>query len=151
MLKHNSHLTAITRKSLPSPVKWILKHYPTLGKVLDFGCGKCASINPPEWDSYDPYYKPNGIKQNQYDTILCTYVLCTLTKKEREKILTKIVSLLEPLLGIAFITVRNDKPKQGWGYSKKNTYQGRTPELDRMMRLIYSNSQYRIYILLSPM
>lgn len=146
-LENKSHLTAIVRKSLPTPVKWILKTQAILGKVLDFGCGKCAHINPPDWDNYDPYYNPNGIKQKQYNTIFCTYVLCTLPKADRAKVLTQIESLLEPMLGLAFITVRNDKPKQGWGFSKRNTYQGRATELDKRLHLLHSTSQYRIYIL----
>lgn len=144
-LRNLPHRTAIVRKSLPTPVKWIIHKIGISGKVLDFGCGKCAPINPPEWDSYDPYYKPDGIKQKKYDIILCTYVLCTLTKGERNAVLNKISSLLKKDTGEAFIVVRNDKPKQGWGYSKRNTYQGRTPELDQLMKLVHSTSQYRIY------
>jgi 2-polyprenyl-3-methyl-5-hydroxy-6-metoxy-1,4-benzoquinol methylase len=147
---HQSHLTAISRKTIPTPVKWVLQNYTISGKVLDFGCGKCASINPSHWDNYDPYYNPNGIKQKKYDTIFCTYVLCTLPKSERQQVLKQIISLLEPIYGVAFISVRNDTPKQGWGLSKRNTYQGRATELDKMLLLLYSNSQYRIYILASP-
>lgn len=155
--ENKSHLTAIVRKTLPTPVKWILqnqkppnasqKHF---GKVLDFGCGKCDSINPPDWDSYDPYYNPKGIKRKKYDTIFCTYVLCTLTNEERKKVLEQIESLLEPILGVAYITVRNDKPKQGWGFTKRNTYQGRATELNGKLQLIHSTSQYRIYFLRPP-
>lgn len=145
--ENKSHLTAIVRKELPSPVKWILKTQTSFGKVLDFGCGKCAPINPPDWDNYDPYYNPNGIKQKKYDTVFCTYVLCTLKKEDREKVLREIESLLKPRIGVAYISVRNDKPKQGWGFSRRNTYQGRTTELDKKLQLIHSTSQFRIYCL----
>lgn len=155
--ENKSHLTAIVRKTLPTPVKWILQHQkpPTaslkfFGKVLDFGCGKCSPVNPPDWDNYDPYYKPNGIKRKKYDTIFCTYVLCTLPRADREKILKQIESLLEPMLGVAYITVRNDKPKQGWGFSKRNTYQGRATELNGKLELVHSTSQFRIYRLPPP-
>jgi hypothetical protein len=144
-VKHQSHLTAIHRKDIPVPVKWILQNNKCLGKILDFGCGKCYLINPSKWDSYDPYYKPDGIKKEKYDTIFCTYVLCTLPKAERQSVLHQISLLLDPLFGIAYITVRNDKPKQGWGLSKRNTYQGRATELDKKLHLIRSTSQYRIY------
>ena len=155
--EHKSHLTAIVRKTLPTPVKWILQNQkpPTaslkfFGKVLDFGCGKCDSVNPPDWDNYDPYYNPYGIKRKKYDTIFCTYVLCTLPREEREKVLKQIESLLEPMIGVAYITVRNDKPKQGWGFSKRNTYQGRATELNGKLQLVRSTSQYRIYVLRPP-
>jgi SAM-dependent methyltransferase len=144
-LENKSHLTAIVRKKLPIPVRWILQTQKSFGKVLDFGCGKCSSINPPDWDNYDPYYKPTGIKQKKYDIIFCTYVLCTLPKDDRERVLKQIESLLKPKIGVAYISVRNDKPKQGWGFSKRNTYQGRATELDKKLELIHSTSQFRIY------
>lgn len=148
---HNkSYLTAISRKSLPAPVKWIIQYQTPLkllGKVLDFGCGRCASINPPEWDNYDPHFKPDGIKQEKYDTIFCTYVLCTLTNAERITVLEQVTSLLDPIHGVAYISVRNDKPKQGWGFNKRHTYQGRATELNGKLQLLHSTSQFRIYIL----
>lgn len=146
LLKHKPHLTAISRKTLPAPVQWLIRwlNNPQPYKILDFGCGKCASINPPHWDSYDPYFNPNGIKQKRYRTIFCTYVLCVLPKEERLTVLTQIQSLLSTN-GTAYISVRNDRPKQGWGFSKRNTYQGRSTNLQ--LQLVYSNSMFRIYSL----
>ncbi len=145
---HKSHLTAIHRRSLPAPVRWIIEkeiilEYTTDISILDFGCGKCATINPPHWDSYDPYYQPDGIKKKKYNIILCTYVLCVLPRGQRLKVLKRIQSLLSKN-GIAYISVRNDQPKQGWGLSKRKTYQGRA---NLSIPLIYSNSQFRIYLL----
>lgn len=146
---NKSHLTAIARKSLPAPVKCLIKHNPLLNKkrqkVLDFGCGKCKSINPSHWDSYDPHYNPDGIKKHKkYDTIFCTYVLCVVPKDDRYAILRRIQSLLSRS-GKAYISVRNDRPKQGWGFSKRNTYQGRANNLP--LEMLWGNSLFRIYVL----
>jgi len=141
---HKSHLTAIHRKSIPTPVKWILSNENISGNILDFGCGKCKSINPKHWDSYDPYYNPNGITKPKYNIILCTYVLCVLNLFERLKTLNEIKSLLDKN-GIAYIIVRNDKPKRGWGLSNRKTFQSKTPELNSMFPCIRSNSSYKIF------
>lgn len=147
-LYNQSHLTAISRKSLPAPVKWIVNNsfipFTNTTKVLDFGCGKCVSINPSNWDSYDPHYQPDGIKHKKYDIILCTYVLCVLPRSERHSVLRQIQLLLKKS-GIAFISVRNDRPRQGWGFSKRNTYQGRATNLP--IHEYHSTSQFKIYLL----
>lgn len=150
-IDHCSHLTAIHRTSLPAPVKWLLKNDLINGKVLDFGCGRCKDINPIQWDSYDPFYNPcdSIINKRKYETILCTYVLCVLPRQDRLAVLKRIQRLLNTRLvtgsSCAFISVRNDKPKQGWGLSKRNTYQGRASTLP--LEIIHSNSNFRIYLL----
>lgn len=146
-MKDNSHLTAIARKALPTPVRWLMRQgfvmdHPGIA-TLDYGCGKCASVNPEVWDNYDPYYAPNGIpKGKKYNIILCTYVLCVLPQEERPKVLRKIRSLLTKY-GVAYISVRNDRPKNGWGKSSRGTYQGRVRKL--ALPLLHQNSQFRIY------
>lgn len=153
---NKSHLTAIGRRSIPTPTKWLLTHSPAmmysdaefkkLGiKVLDYGCGHCYKVNPSSWHNYDPYYQPNAnFGTDRFDIIICNYVLCVLPRSERLKVLQHIQVLLR-LTGIAYITVRNDRPKQGWGVSSKGTYQGRVSKLP--LREIYSNSNFRIYLL----
>lgn len=127
------HKTAIARKALPLPVRWLLKKNLITGKVLDFGCGKCKALNDTilakhpgilSVDSYDPFYAPKGILLSQYDTIICTYVLCATREEEQSPILKQIQSLLEPN-GNAYISVRNDKPVWGYGLSSSGTYQRR--------------------------
>ena len=138
-----SHLTAITRKTLPLPTRWLLQKGLLVGKVMDYGCGKCAPVNPPEWFNYDPYYQPNAnFGNDRFDTIVCNYVLCTLPRQERLPIIKHIQVLLR-LNGIAYISVRNDRPKQGWGISKRGTYQGRSQRL--RIPIIRETSGYRIY------
>ena len=147
--KTNSHLTAISRKTLPSPVKWLINHSHlsrcfSHKTTLDYGCGKCEPINPPSWFNYDPRFHndPTVLVENFYQLILCTYVLCTLTAAERMPVLKQIQNLLSED-GIAYISVRSDRPAQGWGVSKKGTYQGRVRKLN--LPLVYKNSQFRIY------
>ena len=150
---HKSHLTAITRKELPVPTRWLIKNelvHP--GRtVLDYGCGKCFLINPPRWDSYDPHYRPDGINKSiKYNKIICNYVLCTiLSYFARLDILKDIQSHLNEN-GIAYITVRNDEPKSGWGLSTKRTYQCHLvaiPPLDE----IHCCHNFRVFKLTSDM
>jgi hypothetical protein len=148
-MKDKSHLTAITRKALPTPARWLMQHGYVLDHpfipTLDFGCGKCASVNPKTWVNYDPHYCPDTIAEGQrFNIIVCNYVLCVKTQEDRRKILKKIRYLLSEH-GIAYISVRNDKPKNGWGKSARGTYQGRVQKL--ALPLLYSNSQFRIYLL----
>jgi hypothetical protein len=148
-MKHKSYLTAIPRKALPTPTRWLLKgeHVDALSPhVLDFGCGKCASVNPVAWTSYDPHFKPLDLSklEGTFGRIICNYVLCTLPPEERIPVLRQIQKLLH-VDGIAFVSVRNDRPKNGWGLTSKGTYQGRVrfPFLTE----VYKNSQFRIYLL----
>ena len=142
----NSHKTAIARNTLPVPVRWLQKNGLIKGKyILDFGCGKCIDINPPDWDNYDPHFRPWSCWHKQvYDTILCTYVLCTLPESEERPILKEIQKKLKPT-GAAFISVRNDTPKSGHGISSKGTFQ-RKVVLPYLFE-IRATSQYRTYLL----
>lgn len=147
-MNHKSHLTAITRKTLPVPTRWLMKKGYVLNHLflatLDFGCGKCHEINNKHFpcDGYDPFFRPDGITRDKYNIIICNYVLCTLPAEERMAVLKKIKYLLSEN-GFAYIAVRNDKPKQGWGVSSRGTYQGRVRGLP--LELIHENSQFRMY------
>lgn len=163
----NSHLTAIARTALPLPVRWLLSQGMIHGRVLDYGCGKCKSLNDtvlakhPGVESvcsYDPHWHPASFSPvgqypinypkhsdwGTYDVILCTYVLCTVEEREQKTILRRVRSLLLPN-GVAYITVRNDEPKQGYGISSKGTFQRRV-ELPFLYELRETH-QYRIFLL----
>jgi hypothetical protein len=141
---NKTYLTAISRKTLPRPTRWLMKHGLLLGNVLDFGCGKCLHINPPKWDNYDPYYRPWPWHKSNYNTIICNYVLCVLPQAERMPVLKEIQRKLKEN-GLAFISVRNDRPKQGWGVNRRGTYQGRVRKLP--LALLYECSDFRTYLL----
>jgi len=145
-----SHLTAISRKALPKPTQWLLKHGLVLERpnglqVLDYGCGKCVSLNPKEWDNYDPHFRPWSCwHKKSYHIIICNYVLCVLPRAQRMPILLDIQRHLKKN-GVAYISVRNDKPKQGWGKSSKGTYQGRVQHL--LLPTVHECASFRIYLL----
>ncbi len=149
MRSRKSYLTAISRKTLPTPTRWIMEKGWIIGHVLDYGCGKCHEVNNRHFDcdGYDPYYRPSGLPEGKYyATILCVYVLCTIpSERKRKQILCHIRSLLIPD-GVAFIAVRADRPKNGWGFNKRGTYQGKIMDIPGT-KLIRSNSQYRIFML----
>jgi SAM-dependent methyltransferase len=152
--KDKSYLTAIARKTLPVPTRWLLEHgYVTACpsvKVLDYGCVKCFEFNPTEWHNYDPFHCPTTYWswKRHYDIIICNYVLCVLPRAERVPVLKNIQCLLKKE-GKAFIAVRNDRPKQGWGKSSKGTYQGRVHTLK--LPLIHECSNFRTYLLTTDM
>lgn len=126
-----------------------------IGPVLDYGCGKCHSVNNQHFvaDGYDPHFRPDGlIARKKYRTILCNYVLCVVPAAERITILKDIQSRLvddEPDTAFALLSVRNDKPKQGWGKNKRGTYQGRVRKLT--LPIIYECAGFRIYLLTKDM
>lgn len=147
-MNSNSHLTAISRKTLPKPTQWLLDHgrlvvCPSV-RVLDYGCGRCWKINPSTWCNYDPFHCPTTYWNwtKCFDIIVCNYVLCVLPRAERTPVLKNIQRLLKKD-GKAFISVRNDKPKQGWGKSSKGTYQGRVHTLK--LPLLYECAGFRTY------
>ena len=151
----NSHLTAIARKELPVPTRWLLSQNKLFGHILDYGCGKCKPVNDSvlakipgveSVTSYDPFYVPDTvIKPYFYNVILCTYVLCTIPEENMDSVLWSIKTALRPD-GVAYISVRNDTPKQGWGLSKRGTFQ-RKVELPLFELRKCGN--YRIYELTS--
>lgn len=152
----NSHLTAISRRSLPVPIQWLLSHGMIHGHVLDYGCGKCKLLNDTvllrnpgikSVVSYDPYHVPNALNESGiqlFDVVLNTYVLCTLPDQMEAAVLKGVQNHLLPN-GVAFITVRNDEPQSGWGESSKGTFQRQVfmPYLYELRR----TPQYSTYLL----
>jgi cyclopropane fatty-acyl-phospholipid synthase-like methyltransferase len=112
-----SYLTAISRRTPSAPLTQLEKMGLIRGKVLDYGCGrgsdgeylKSKSIFT---DSYDPHWSPISLKDNKYDTILCTYVLNVLKKEDEADIISNIQRHLNPN-GKAYISVRRDVKQDG--------------------------------------
>lgn len=101
--------TAIARKDLPSPTKYLLKNelQDYNGRILDYGCGKCHDINIkyfPDIEGFDPHYKPEK-PVGTFGVVLCHYVLNVLDKEQRLEVLRDIARLVDDR---AFITVRRD-------------------------------------------
>ena len=148
MTNNKSHLTAIPRKSLPQPTLWLIKNRLIRGHVMDYGCGKCASVNPSHFFNYDPFFCNQDLSvfrngRGYFDTIICNYVLCAMTPAERMPILKDIQIMLDPF-GLAFVSVRNDRPKNGWGWTSKGTYQGK---VNLSLPTIHEDSRFKIFLL----
>jgi hypothetical protein len=113
------HKTAISRSKLPQPTQYLITNNLIKGDCLDFGCGKCASLNSEiRIDSYDPFFQPL-YPTKKYDTIVCNYVLNVVPPDVQDQIVSQIKELLNPY-GVAYISVRRDIKED---YKTKDTEQ----------------------------
>jgi len=153
--QNKSHLTAVPRKSLPAPTQWLLKRGLLIGtSLLDYGCGKCHSINQKYLkqldviDGYDPCYRPDGISLVDYDTVICNYVLNVISSpKKRVEVIEKVLELSR---GVAYITVRNDEGKLK-GITKRGTWQGLVKIPKRFPHaVVHQTKDYTMYVVLKP-
>lgn len=124
-----SHLTAIERNKLSTPVQFLLDRELLKGRILDFGCGlgsdvKLLSQQGLDLTGYDPYYAPTA-PTGKFETIVCCYVLNVLMPAEQAEVLMEIAHLLKPG-GKAYYAVRRDLKKEGFRehyIHKQPTYQ----------------------------
>ena len=121
---NKAHLTAITRKNLSTPMRYLKGHSLINGRALDFGCGKGFDCDNLGMEGYDPYHrKDTELSFGSYDTITCNFVLNVVpSKDDREEIVNTIGGLLRKG-GTAYISVRNDRSNLK-GYTSKGTWQG---------------------------
>lgn len=113
----NTHLTIKERKWPSYPTKQLFLQGFIRGKVLDFGSGIGVDLeflgkNGFEVTGYDPYYAPD-YPTEQFDTILCNYVLNILLPEEQAHVLMAVSELLKPS-GKAYFTVRRDIKRSGF-------------------------------------
>lgn len=113
----NSHLTIKERKYPSYPLKHLLSVGLIQGRVLDFGSGRGIDVaflrqNGFDCDGYDPHYAPEN-PIDQFDTILCGYVLNVLLPEEQVQVLMAVSELLKPT-GRAYFTVRRDIQHNGF-------------------------------------
>ncbi|MBB3695939.1 class I SAM-dependent methyltransferase [Flammeovirga yaeyamensis] len=128
-VKHYPELTAIHRKSISFPSRFLLEKGFLIGDVLDFGAGHgkdTQELNDKglKVDQYDPHFSP-VFPIKKYETIICHYVLNVLEKTDQSKVLAE-VSMLLKQGGKAYFTVRRDLVKEGiriHAIYKKPTYQ----------------------------
>ena len=122
MKNNKSHLTAIKRNNLSSPVSFLLSHnlLPKTG-VLDFGCGRGEDADILGFEKYDPHYFPNAaVLDKKWETIICNYVLNVVEEPNQYEILWQIYDILK-YGGAAYISVRRDIKKEG--FTKNGTFQ----------------------------
>ncbi len=124
-----SHLTAIERTKLSSPLQFLSNNNLLKSRILDFGCGLGNDVELLQQQGldisgYDPYYAPT-YPTGKFDTIVCCYVLNVLMPEEQIDVLMNIAHLLEPG-GKAYYAVRRDLKKEGFRehyVHKRPTYQ----------------------------
>jgi diadenosine tetraphosphate (Ap4A) HIT family hydrolase len=143
-----SHLTAIERIYLSVPTQFLFAKKLLQGKILDFGCGfgndvKLLQQKGVDITGYDPYYFPQYPNEN-FDTIICLYVLNVLFPEEQAKVLMEVSHLLKPG-GKAYYVVRRDIKREGFRehyIHKKPTYQC---IVKLPFKSIYLDDSYEIY------
>ena len=140
-MTHNSYKTAMTRKVLSVPSRWIKEQGLLRGEVLDYGCGRGTDANILGCDRYDPHYFPS-YPYGLYDTILCIYVLNTMPAKERERVIKDVTNLLT-VGGRAFFAVRRDLQREG--RTSKGTFQETVRLSKDKFQLLTENSSRAIY------
>ena len=139
---NKSYLTAIYRRSISTPARYLKDNGLLIGRVLDYGCGRGKDVDELGLEGYDPHYFPEKPK-GKFDTIMCNFVLNVIPDPDkRQEVINKISGLLKPK-GIAYISVRNDKSKLN-GYTSRGTWQGFI-ELD--LPIIKKTSSFVLYIL----
>ncbi|NME70944.1 class I SAM-dependent methyltransferase [Flammeovirga aprica] len=115
-VKHHPELTAIHRKSISFPSRFLHEKKFLKGEVLDFGSGhgkdtEALALLGVEIEQYDKFYAP-VFPNKKYDTIICHYVLNVVEKEEQTRVLAEVSYLLKPG-GKAYFTVRRDLNKEG--------------------------------------
>jgi hypothetical protein len=119
-MDNKAHLTAITRRALSLPTRYLQQAGLLVGLMLDYGCGRGFDCDELGCDGYDPHWRP-ARPAASYDTIFCNYVLNVIPEAaDRQDVLWDIQRLLGH--GKAYITVRNDKFTDG--FTSKGTWQG---------------------------
>lgn len=124
MKEDKSGLTAINRRHIPSPTCHLMDLDLLQGSILDYGCGKCHTVNNEhaKMAGWDPNHRRVNARGKLYRTIICNYVLNVIESPQiRQGILCDIDSLLHRD-GRAYITVRADIKKDH--YTGKGTWQG---------------------------
>ncbi|KKL88582.1 hypothetical protein LCGC14_1923230, partial [marine sediment metagenome] len=126
----NSYKTAIKRKTISRPLKYLIKeglvtkdHW-----ILDYGCGRGDDMewlrsNKYDIRGWDPTWYQNSLYMyRSYDIVLCTYVLNVVNSTTRKNII-KVLKDLTNKHGKVYMTVRRDVEKHT--VSSKGTHQYR--------------------------
>lgn len=143
-----SHFTAKEREKLSFPARIVSERGLLKGSVLDFGCGFGKDVELLQQQGlsisgYDKHYFPEYPKQ-QFDTIICFYVLNVLLPEEQAAVLIEVSQLLKPT-GKAYFAVRRDIRYEGFRMHKihkKPTYQCL---VKLPYKTVFSNNNCEIY------
>jgi SAM-dependent methyltransferase len=119
MMVDRSHKTAIKRKRLSAPARYLKEAGLLKGRILDFGCGRGFDADALGAEGFDPYYRTQ-MPDGKFDTIICIYVLNVIPLDAQTETLIQISRKLRRG-GKAYIAVRRDLRKEG--LTSKGTYQ----------------------------
>lgn len=126
---NKSHLTAISRKELSAPSRYLKENGLLVGKLLDYGCGKGKDADILGATKFDPHFFPDmdalysNLDTIQFDTIYCNFVFNVVEDAaERLVVFHNLCNHLKSG-GTCYITVRRDKKKLK-GKTSKGTWQG---------------------------
>ncbi len=144
----NSHLTAKKRDKISFPTRLLIEKQLINGEVLDFGCGFGKDVDELKSTNvdimgYDPFYF-NEYPTDQFDTIICIYVLNVLLPQNQAKVIYQISKLLKSG-GTAYFAVRRDVQYPGFRMHKickEKTYQC---NVILPFKSIYTNEYVEIY------
>lgn len=145
---NHPYLTAIKRKELSVPTRYLLQHNLLKGKILDYGCGfgfDTDELKSKGFDivGYDYYYRPD-FPTGKFDTIICNYVLNVLEPYAQSEVLMEVSNLLSPK-GFAYFAVRRDLIEEGFrihAIHKEYTYQC---NVVLPYKSIVSNNSFELY------
>ena len=109
---NKSWRTAIHRKKPSAPFMYLYQQGLIKGQVLDYGCGLGRDLTfmlsaGIQAKGFDPYYLPNKLDKEIFDTIVCIYVLNVLPVADRMEVMSNIRQALK-YGGHAYIAVRRD-------------------------------------------
>ncbi len=105
------HQTAISRKTMSVPTRYLVENDLIKGDVLDFGCGRGFDTDELGAVGYDPNSEDYAdFPTNKFDTIVCNYVLNVVPPDVQNEIIEQIKSLMKDD-AIAYISVRRDVDK----------------------------------------
>jgi DNA phosphorothioation-associated putative methyltransferase len=143
-MKDNSFKTAISRKTISAPLKYLIS-CGLINKsqtILDYGCGRGFDVQWLKENGYnvvgfDPYWNPNfNVLNTKYDVILCTYVLNVVAPKIRKIIIKNLTNLSKNV----YYSVRRDVQKIQLSKIGTKQYNVVLP-----FNIIKENSSYCIY------
>jgi 2-polyprenyl-3-methyl-5-hydroxy-6-metoxy-1,4-benzoquinol methylase len=134
-MSNGSERTAIARKSMSVPARFLQRQCCLEAPILDYGCGRGKDAEELGCDRYDPFYAPDK-PAGKYQTVLCTYVLNVVAEAEARSILADIQKLLTRN-GRAYLTVRRDL-KEWRGLQRR-------VELD--LPVLHEDSRFCTYVL----
>jgi len=111
----SSYKTAIRRKQASAPLRELLRRDLVVGPCLDYGCGwgadrDAVNLSGQDCEGYDPDPAKGCtvFRARKYKTVLCTYVLNTLSERAGTEVIREILDLYLRKRGTLCVTVRRD-------------------------------------------